>query len=217
MKLNADLFRIAYPCASIGQARYYLAGVFIHPAKQGGAYYVATNGHALVCLYDPEASGVPDAGVILSADKRALGLMKRTRGAERRNLTVKNIETGIWSGMLADIASNGGATDVAPVMLRQIDGYFPDWRRVVPQWTAPEPDPLNQTGVYNAQYLDILTEVSRQLAKLRGSRVGCLSLNAKDKTSPALVRFNDENAFGVIMPLADRHAGANAQSLPVWF
>lgn len=41
------------------ETRYYLNGVLIEPAPQGGVFLVATDGHRLVCFHDPE--GMTDA------------------------------------------------------------------------------------------------------------------------------------------------------------
>jgi len=65
-QFSANLFRIAYQCASNESTRYYLNGVFVEPAKHGrpGVTMTTTDGHRLISIYDE--SGKTDQSAIIS-------------------------------------------------------------------------------------------------------------------------------------------------------
>lgn len=218
MTFNADLFRIAHMGVSTEETRFYLCGVYVHPDKHGqGARMVSTDGHKLLCLWDKQASGVPDKGIILQASKPALAQMKRGKGADRRMATVTLEERApLLSADLHDWkvgSANGTTVDIADrcgaVMLGQVDGSFPDYSRVIPRGEKCGDKP----ACFNAAYVALMCEVGAQLAKLDGRREAHMSMCAADPASPALVRWGCEpDALGVVMPLR----GDGVHGVPYW-
>lgn len=139
LTFNADLFRIAYMGASTEETRYYLCGVFIQPAAGGGATLTSTDGHTLVCLCDPDATGVPESGVILQTDKPPAALFR----TPRKELKPRLVR---WDGHVAHVYTSDkntpdGYGDLhGAVPMRAVDGSFPEWRRVVPSLNQPDDD-----------------------------------------------------------------------------
>lgn len=213
IKFDADLFRIAYMCASTEETRYYLRGVFVEPCKKAcGVTMTATDGHSLVSVYDARGEA-PVGGVILSADKAALAQLKRGKHASSR-VAEGELSGGVLMASLTDLfekttGAEPGKPEVAGVAkLCAIDGSFPDWRRVIP-------DPAQErksVPTFNAGLVERMATVCEALAKLRGEREGMLTYAAADAMSPANVWFGDDRALGVIMPLR----GKESLTRPYW-
>lgn len=112
VSVNADLVKAALPFAAKQDVRYYLNGVCIRPAKEGGALIIATDGHIMVCLRDPE--GVADQAHIIPLQLGDARHLKRDHklclGADRRawvhddNLKPRWICPGLEiAGMFPDV------------------------------------------------------------------------------------------------------------------
>ncbi len=56
ISVDAEVVKAALPFAASKDIRWYLNGIYIKPAKQGGALIIATDGHMLVCLRDESAT-----------------------------------------------------------------------------------------------------------------------------------------------------------------
>lgn len=188
--VSADLFRRALSCVSTEQTRYYLGGVQIEPCAQGGVLLVSTDDHRLIALRDP--TGSADGTAIISAESsltKALG--------------DKRAETLIVAENRANVAGAGNVPLYRGVADCEIDGTFPDWRRVIPNLETPaRPDKEawpRMVGAYNA---NLLNGIAKALAPI-GKAAPSVDLYADDMTSPILVygSAQDIDGFGVLMPI----------------
>ena len=199
-----ELVAAAALMKSTEETRYYLNGVFIQPAKDGGVHVVATDGHLLSVGYDAEGelTGVPEqdngGGVILNLEPRefamfAAGKCKRAE-IEGEELRLYRQHKRLSEGQLAK-----------RIFADFVDGTYPDWRRVVPE--TPEKAAL---AGFNIHYLAKYSRV----AKCLGKNVRSVVVKGDSESSPHIVQFPDiDHWFGVIMPvrtLLDRGA-------PKWF
>lgn len=216
LRFNADLFRIAYTCVSTEETRYYLGGVFMTPAKNGGALMVSTDGHRMAVIHDEDAIA-PEGGVIVKAYKPALTLMKRGKRMIKRLVSAggDKIATAtdgmVWQASLTDITDGDPVESFAgAAMLMPIDGSFPDWRRVVPRIDGE----AKSIPTFNAGLVGGFVDMANDLAKLRQQRTAPISIKAADASSPALVGLGDPRAFGVLMPL--RPERGEEPALPSW-
>lgn len=198
--VNANLFRIAATFISKEETRYYLKGVQIerHPVR--GAVLVATDGHRAFAAHDEEAiltPEFPEHGVIVKLDTTALKACK----ADRRETSDRRLIANSSDTSQPLVISNG-----APVALAldwRIDGSFPDWRRIVPN---PSFDP-SASVAFNTAYLDTFGKAAKEL----GHSAPVVAVTGPND-GPLLVTFNDNRAFGVIMPV--RWNGET--STPLW-
>lgn len=210
LRFSADLFRIAYLSASSEETRYYLKGVFIRPTFTGepGALMVATDGHTLVCLYDPTATGVPDDGVILTLDKVKPGKLFTT-GRQEKPRQVRFAD-GMATVYTTDNVEGEADSLQGGVPMRVIDGSFPDFSRVVPSLTAPEGEDGKPvycvSNPFNAALVSRMADIGGELGKLRGERDGVCVIEERGNGNPALVRYPMSNALGVIMPMRAERA-----------
>lgn len=191
IKINADYLRLAMLCASTEETRYYLNGVYVEPHHENGVLLVATDGHRLIVIHDANGvcNGLP---VIIRRDKDFLKACKTDRKAEYPRIV--EIENDIASVKVPDVEGNTNGISAAQMASPFIDGTYPDYRRVVPDYHE------GQCGAFNSSYL---ADFGKIAAELTGQRQAHIKLRAKDETSPALVQLNTPIAFGVLMPIRD--------------
>lgn len=207
IRINANLFRIAYSCVSKEETRYYLNGVFVEPHPQGGVTLTTTDGHRLLSLYDE--NGFADESAIIALDTK---LCKAKRYCSR----FISIETGSDSATILEGMGDVYDPDVfAPVATEykvRIDGTFPDYRRVVPS----TPDMANLAAPnFNGSYVGDFGAIGRELSlHFGGSKTGIMRVVSSDIGGPALILWSAvSQAFGVLMPMR----GADTCDAPAWF
>ena len=190
VKFNAQLLAAVSPCISKEETRYYLTGIYFEPHPNGGAYAVATDGHALACAHDPDGVA-PEGGVILPMGKNILRDCKSKRTDSADRFFAWDNETGLSTVTQGDLGDKPFAMEPA----QAIDGTFPDWRRVVP---VTKDTTASAHMTYGAAQLKRLQDVATAL----GDKNTPLSFFAEDATSPAIVRFGNHNdIFAVQMPM----------------
>lgn len=110
---------------STEETRYYLNGIFMHPAE-GGMMFVATDGHRLAKRYLPidEAPEASAAGVIIP---------RKTIGALLKILPKDGDVTVEWNDAKIRFVVPG-----IRMLSKLIDGTFPDYMRVVPHGNGTE-------------------------------------------------------------------------------
>ena len=205
LNFNASLIRAVNNFISTEETRYYLRGVHFTRADEG-AIAVATDGHTLCAAHDPAAYCERD--MILQFDKPALSLMKSARGDfdGNRRAFISNDRT-------MDIVPDGegsGGMKYGIAQIQEIDGTFPDWRRVLPVKSSNDDENEKQApAAFDASYL---AKFSKMIAEL-DRKGAALTLHQFDRNAPALVKFDRADVFGVIMPRREDIDGA---TLPAW-
>lgn len=144
LSINPKLVAAVATFRTIGDIRYYLNGIYVEPLQGGGVVLVATNGHALCAWRD--ANGEAERSAVLHVTP---GLLTACKAREAKRLliaddrlavhTAKGVETFIQRRR---VGSNGW----------EIEGKFPDWRRVIP--IADKPGVVNSMA---PQYLSLVT------------------------------------------------------------
>lgn len=204
ISVNADLFRSVYIAVSTEETRYYLQGVFIEPMPNGGVTMAATDGHRLLVCFDP--SGAAARAAIIRLSKDALKACKPVKGDTRRLGVAFDAETAtVWARKHEEapelpVAISPGA---------EIDGTFPQWRRVVPAIDGPG----GQPGFFNSRYLAEMGNAGEGFASAAGRGRPPMTLYQAAEGDPALIRWASvEDAFGVLMPVR----AAPATIRPAW-
>lgn len=171
-----------------GSARYYLTGVHFCNAEQGGIYIVSTDGFRASIGYDPE--GVIEESCIIRFPRAFLKYLKPD--------TQLSID-----GRTVTVTDKHGNKDEALVTM--IDGTFPDWQRVVPDF-----DSVVSYAAFDPAYLADYKAARSAL----GLKHGSVHIVGQDKVSTHRVTINGvDNWFGLLMPMR----GDMPSSLPAWF
>ena len=237
--LDADLFLRAYSAVSTEETRYYLNGVHIEPAPDGGVLMVATDGHRLLCIRDPKGfyAGDDERGSIIRAlphFKAMLAKQKKFSASDR--FFARDYKIVLVDRLMALVELAAGtplddehsraalfrtAREPTSIVLGVqtadvlIDGAFPDWRRVVPildHDAAP--------GMINQKILSDMA-AALNLSESRAVRLTCGTSKAQGargtETDPILVRANGAgiiDGFGIVMPMRD--ISALTRTYPSW-
>lgn len=197
--VNADLFRRALTCASTEATRYYLHGVQIEPCPDGGALLIATDGHVMIVLRDPDAHVTGSAIVHPTMILKSLSA-KLPRGCADRFLAVRDdaavLVNGDGPGALDNLTAPSGAVEAFQPAGAIIDGSFPSWRRAVPGAGGAAPAAFEDT--FNA-------DLALRLAKaLCDGKAPVLRIQGFGQGQPGLVRgCGSIQGFGVLMPFRD--------------
>ena len=192
--VNAKLFEIAHRFASKEGTRYYLQGVHIEAAPEGGAFLVATDGHRMLAVHDREASA-PERPVIMQASALALKACKAKESAR--------IIIGNGGGEIVTDEGQSLASGIA-----EIDGSFPNWRAVVPV-ALPDEGPR---GVFQPGYVSDFAKAAIDLGKLNGWRTGMVSMCQDGPRDVAVILFGDAPAFGLLMPTQEADLNTDASA-----
>lgn len=185
-------------------ARYYLNGVYIEPHPEQGAIIVATNGHILGIMHDPDGFCarpiiVGDITKPLISACRSKGMVK---GMPPTDLYISDggavVDCGdIWTGKIEPFSKN--VMHLSRITL--IDGVYPKWRNVLPTDIGTAPP----TMLVQCQYLALFESLVKTLGMQRsyeGIRLQC-----RDDGRSVVVRMGDtelsERFVAVIMQLRD--------------
>ncbi|MBV6308858.1 hypothetical protein KUU12_07455 [Pseudomonas aeruginosa] len=180
--------------------RYYLNGISIEPASHGGVLLIATNGHHIGVMHDPD--GWASNKIIIRPSKALVA------GLKKRNACTAFIYER--AGVISD--SDWDAPDVkqfAPfdpgtlisAQLELVGAKYPDWRRPIPLEGMGSP-----ITAVNPAYLGTFEKVVRIFN--RGSAPN-LVLRQADPNSLIRCTFPDhehlKNFFAGVMPCRADH------------
>ena len=185
ISINVKCLKAVAPFASREAVRYYLNGALITSA----GLIVATDGHKMAIIKPDIATGETRDFILPSETIRQILAVKPSNKHLPLYVTLDadGKRAAIHHGCYA------GSVDFQPigsVDFREVEGTFPDWRRVVPKESAfTEP----KQARFNAKYLAEFSSLGDSLA---------IKLN-NDPTAPAVIQAKtvDYEAFAVLMPM----------------
>lgn len=171
---NAALFKAALTFAGNKDVRYYLNGVRIEPSPDGvGVRIIATDGHRLAVLFDPDGHATGPAIV------------------ERHKVPA------IPKAMASDQVTFNGDHATYPggfsLPVNYVAGTYPDWQAVIPSG-----DLSGCVGAFNAGYIADCAVIPKAYGR---DKYPEMSVSQRDAQTAALVTFGDLPAFVVVMPL----------------
>jgi len=190
-RVSAVAVKLVFPFAAQNDIRFYLNGINIRPLEDGSVMVVASDGHRIIIVRDP--NGYAEREVIVRVDKDAL---KHASNA-KHTLDVMSRGMAMFSGEVAQ-----------PLFIQPgnslIDGTFPRVERILSTTGYRE----GVSGAVNPTYLtDALV-----IAKSFGNSI---RFYTRDEDSPlnfVLGGLGDLECFGGIMKRRD-----NFDVLPGWF
>jgi DNA polymerase-3 subunit beta len=171
-------------CAAKNDVRYYLNGIHFE-STPGGIIAASTDGHRLLCINLPNEQA---EGVKALIPRALIEAAIKTK-AQVIDITIDGHNVTLSS---AGQNVSGSITD----------GVFPDFRRVVPNTV---------TGITGSEFNnEYLTDFDKVGKLLNGGKASVL----QNDGAAALVKFDNDNVIGVIMPL--RHDLPTSLSRPAW-
>lgn len=164
--------------------RYYLMGIYIEPHADGGAVLVATDGHRMLCVRDKEAE-IKDAflfkinGGVQAFCRKADAFVTINPETQRLTIEVPSEELFIQPGKCG------------------IEGKFPDWRKVVPSFSALKPAVAD---FVKAKYIAECVMV-HPLSATRHDAASVKLWQEKPESS-IVIQYSDVPEFmGILMPV----------------
>ncbi|QLI49422.1 DNA polymerase III beta subunit [Pseudomonas phage vB_PaeM_USP_18] len=207
-RVNPKYFAAIELFAAEKDVRYYLNGVRIEPHPQQGAILVATNGHRLAVIHDPD--GWCKEPIIVGDIPRALVAACKVKGSFLKLTEPKQLWISKGGAVLMGLGDtepptdpfNAGALHINKIAI--VDGKFPDWRRVMPTERA---DSLVRFPAVNPKYLAEIHTAASILEPNQKKWGGAVRLEAKDEQSVIVARILGidllERFVLVIMPLRE--------------
>lgn len=136
--LDADLFMRVRRAVGVEETRYYLTGVCVEPAADGGIIMVATDGRAMLVARDPE--GVAPAPAIVRLTMPEFPPPDPSSCREEGCCALMG-DSYVGARLTFDLPDKGptvaammhGARPWKHAIVERVKGTFPEWRKV---WSA---------------------------------------------------------------------------------
>lgn len=155
-KFQARFLPMIAPFMAATDIRYYLNGFLIERAEGGGVFIVATNGHALAAVHDPEGMIEGTDKLIIRRDMNLVRAAKPGRNTLPNSVLFQDGRTYVAPGF--DLIGSDMETYVMPGK-NIVEGNFPAWRKVLPEFAKLQPGMRSAT--VNPEYLGIFERVAK--------------------------------------------------------
>lgn len=213
-RVNPKYFAAINLFAAVQDVRYYLNGVFIEPHPEKGAIMVATDGHRLGVIHDPD--GWCSEPIIVGS------ISKQLISACTKKVSIKTLTSSLYiserGAVVNECEDKGQSVDPFSEFtthlskIEIIDAKYPDYRRVLPS----KEDRSSRFPCVNQRYLSALCKTAEILTN--GSKFdSCLELfsSGRDTSLVARINYPDlcERFVGVIMPM---RSDSPKSILPDW-
>jgi hypothetical protein len=145
-----DLFKAKH------DIRYYLCGIYVEKAPQGGVYLVGSDGHTMAVIYDRDGSIEGADSAIITIDAGMVSAAKKATNKSARGLSYKVTVRGARA-RVAVPDSEDLELFIQPGRCI-IEGKFPEWRKVVPDFEKLVPGAFSANS-FNANYMARMAKV----------------------------------------------------------
>lgn len=176
--------------------RYYMNGFCIEAAEIGGVYLVATNGHAMLVIHDADGC-IDDRDPSVAAIRVTPGLVSAAKSC-RRSYCEQNV---VLNGKRLSIAPGFGLEHAEVEVFVQggnplICGKYPDWRKVIPDFSRLKPGALEDGKDIDLRYL-----AKFDLADVREGNTVSLWRSEGDGMAVIVQCIGVPEAVGIVMPV----------------
>lgn len=182
------------PFIARNDIRYYLCGLCIEKAEQGGVYLITTDGHSMAVVYDA-------TGMIEGADSVVIAITSGLIAAAKRSKTSHDLPqqvllTGNRVRIALDFDCQGAGEAYVQAGDSLVHGKFPSWRKVTPDFDKLKRGAFTGEEGVNAIYL-------ARCAKLVTSKRFCGLTFWQQEPQKAVVIQVDAipEMFVIIMPM----------------
>lgn len=184
MKIHAHTFAAVAQLMSTEQIRYYICGVCVEP----GGTLIATDGHGMIVAHRSDSVDLPAQNIIVTPDKALL------TAAKKKNAAMIDFDRLI-DGPAQVLDADGVVIGLG--MARQVDGTFPEWRRVAAE-AAKYDTPSDTPAAFSTKLLSQMGDVAKIATQTKEPPVQIIAQH--DEPSP--VRFpGTSHIAGVVMPM----------------
>ena len=206
VSVDHDLVRRVALFVARQDIRYYLEGICIERAPQGGAYIVGTDGNTMGVAYDSGATMEGDFDRIIV---RLAGTATSVRKRKGQSRPLRLLVDGLSVFVAPDFSSRHTDEEVfVQPGLPFIRGDFPDWRRVVPEFDKLKPgSAATVNSVFLARINNAAAIAENRL--FRGRAVRFWSVDPKSVIAVQYERCKDFMAL--VMPMRDDRSDDEAR------
>lgn len=175
---NPALLSKILPFKAENDIRYYLNGVLVEKAEKG-VYLVASDGHCMAVAHDAD-------GTLEGADQVIISVSKGLAAAAKSAKSIAGIEqkvllTGRRVRMAVDFDSTGALESFVQPGNSQVEGRFPNWRKVAPDFDKLKRGAFTGAEGVNAVYL-------ARCAKLGSRKLSALSFWQEEPCKPVVIQ-----------------------------
>lgn len=209
-KVNRKYFAATNLFSAVKDVRYYLNSVYIEPHPEVGVILVATDGHRMGVMHDPE--GYTDKPIIvgeisnqlISACKKKSLIPLDLFVGERGCVVGPKIEKGEDLDPFGEMVSHMSRIEL-------IEANYPNWRKILPK----KEDRDQRFPAFNPKYLAALHEAAEILVP--GKWASALELFSGGRDTSVVARINSadigQRFVGIIMPM---RSDSPKSILPDW-
>lgn len=152
----AQLHRLI-PFMAVHDIRYYLNGICVEKAKDGGVYLIATDGHTMGVIHDATGT-IEGAESVIFRVGPGLGTASKAAASKlHRGIKYRLLVQGQRVKIACGFDSEGDAELFIQAGRSLIEGKFPDWRKVIPDFSKLK---LGFGNDMNAMYLARLAKIA---------------------------------------------------------
>lgn len=227
--LRTDYLKAAAMAASTDETRAYLTGVYVEVSDEEGIRYTATDGKHLVTILDDSMVGMnPDPNeypefapftflipgvVVKELDKLVLKVKK---GEDEETLFGNSVKAQrIKNDLVFTSLAGGDATKLSKIECREVDGQYPDYRRVIPSFTRLSLGTPAQLVSFDWSLCHNIQKAWALYRWGKPSQLASCPLNFGGEMEPALFTRNEHRFVGVVMPLRCGEDGRATTEKPV--
>ncbi len=174
--------------------RYYLCGVYVEKAPQGGVYLIGCDGHTMAIVYDKHGVIEGADSAIFTVDPGLVAAAKQAEAKKSKKLPYAVMVRG-QRAMVAVPDADDLELFIQPGRCL-IEGAFPKWRTVLPDFDKLKPGAaLGQNGV-NATYMARFSKV------ITDKRHQGMSFWQENSEKPLVVQIDSlPEAVFIVMPM----------------
>ena len=206
VSVDHDLVRRVALFVARQDIRYYLEGICIERAPQGGAYIVGTDGHTMGVAYDSGATMEGDFDRIIVRLAGAATSVRKRKGQSRPlRLLVDGLSVFVAPGLCSRHTDEEVFVQPGLPFIR---GNFPDWHRVVPEFDKLNP---GSAATVNASYLARINSAAA-IAEKPFSRHRAVRFWSVDSNSVIAVQYERCSDFmALVMPMREDRSDDEAR------
>lgn len=131
--------------------RYYLCGLCIEKAEQGGVYLITSDGHSMAVVYDATGTLEGADRVVIAMSNDLIAAAKRAKPIA--GLTQQVLLTGKRVRIALDFECTGSGESFVQAGDSLVEGKFPNWRAVTPDFDKLKRGAFTGPEGVNAAYL----------------------------------------------------------------